>query len=372
MWDSRATGCPDLIHYYIIKTTTETNMPITLKELADFCDAQIVGGDCSTSIYSVADITSAQTGQVTQLTNSRYAQHIKNSTATACFIADGFAVDNIPENLALLVCADPEMSFIKATELLHPARTYSPQIAPQAVLDNNVTLGDDVYIGPYAVVGENTRIGNGSTLLAGAYLGKNVTVGENCRIYPYAVIYDDVVLGYNVIIHSGAIIGADGFGYKFRNNRHVKVPQVGNVVIDDNVEIGANTCIDRGALGSTVIGAGSKIDNLVQVGHNNKVGKNVIMCGLTGVSGSCNIEDYAILAGSSGIADHVTIGAGAVVMARSGVAGDVKPGAQVFGSPAKDKKTAYKEQIAISKLPELLKKVKLLEEKIQALEKISG
>ena len=347
-------------------------MPITLKELADFCDAQIIGGDCSTSIYSVADITSAQTGQVTQLTNSRYAQHIKNSTATACFIADGFAVDNIPENLALLVCADPEMSFIKATELLHPARTYSPQIAAQAVLDNNVTLGDDVYIGPYAVVGENTRIGNGSALLAGAYLGKNVTVGENCRIYPYAVIYDDVVLGNNVIIHSGAIIGADGFGYKFRNNRHVKVPQVGNVVIDDNVEIGANTCIDRGALGSTVIGAGSKIDNLVQVGHNNKVGKNVIMCGLTGVSGSCNIEDYAILAGSSGIADHVTIGAGAVVMARSGVAGDVKPGAQVFGSPAKDKKTAYKEQIAISKLPELLKKVKLLEEKIQALEKISG
>ena len=347
-------------------------MPITLKELADFCDAQIVGGDCSTSIYSVADITSAQTGQVTQLTNSRYAQHIKNSTATACFIADGFAVDNIPENLALLVCADPEMSFIKATELLHPARTYSPQIAPQAVLDNNVTLGDDVYIGPYAVVGENARIGNGSTLLAGAYLGKNVTVGENCRIYPYAVIYDDVVLGNNVIIHSGAIIGADGFGYKFRNNRHVKVPQVGNVVIDDNVEIGANTCIDRGALGSTVIGAGSKIDNLVQVGHNNKVGKNVIMCGLTGVSGSCNIEDYAILAGSSGIADHVTIGAGAVVMARSGVAGDVKPGAQVFGSPAKDKKTAYKEQIAISKLPELLKKVKLLEEKIQALEKNAG
>ena len=344
-------------------------MPITLKELADFCDARIVGGDASAAINSVADISSAHTGQVTQLTNSRYAQHIKNSAATACFIAEGFTVDNIPESLALLVCADPEMSFIKATERLHPARVYSPQIAPQAVLDANVTLGNDVYIGPYAVIGENTRIGNGSAILAGVYLGKNVSIGENCRIYPYAVIYDDVVLGNNVVIHSGAIIGADGFGYKFRNNRHVKVPQVGNVVIDDDVEIGANTCVDRGALGSTVIGAGSKIDNLVQIGHNNKVGKNVIMCGLTGVSGSCNIEDYAILAGSSGIADHVTIGAGAVVMARSGVAGDVKAGAQVFGSPAKDKKTAYKEQIAISKLPELLKKVKQLEEKIQALEK---
>jgi UDP-3-O-[3-hydroxymyristoyl] glucosamine N-acyltransferase len=343
-------------------------MPITLKELAEFCNAQVVGGDTSATITSAADIKSAQAGQVTQLTNSRYAQYINNSPASACFIAEGFKVDNVPESMALLVCADPEISFIKALNLLHPEKVYTPQIAPQAVLENNVILGDHVYIGPYAIIGENSNIGDGTVILAGAYIGKQVKIGKNCKIYPYAVIYDDVVLGDNVIIHSGAIIGADGFGYKFRNYVHVKVPQVGNVVIDDNVEIGANTCVDRGALGSTVIGAGSKIDNLVQIGHNNKVGKNVIMCGLTGVSGSCTIEDYAILAGSSGVADHVTIGQGAVVMARSGVAGDVKAGAQVFGSPAKDKKTAYKEQIALSKLPELLKKVKMLEEKIQALE----
>ena len=344
------------------------NMPITLKELADFCGAQIVGGNSLSVITSAADITSAQVGQVTQLTNSKYAKHIQNSSASACFIAEGYVINNIPESLALLVCADPEMSFIKATEFLHPAVSYQSQIAPQAVLEENVSVADEVFIGPYAVIGANTRIGKGTAILAGAYLGKNVTIGENCRIYPYAVIYDDVVLGNNVIIHSGAIIGADGFGYKFRNHQHVKVPQVGNVVINDNVEIGANTCVDRGALGSTVIGKGSKIDNLVQIGHNNKIGQHVIMCGLTGVSGSCQIDDYAILAGSSGIADHVNIGTGAVVMARSGVAGDVKAGAQVFGSPAKDKKTAYKEQIALSKLPELLKKVKLLEEKIQALE----
>jgi UDP-3-O-[3-hydroxymyristoyl] glucosamine N-acyltransferase len=345
-------------------------MSITLKELADFCGAQIVGGNSLSVIDSAADITSANIGQITQLTNSKYTKHIQNSSASACFITEGFAIDNIPESLALLVCADPEMSFIKATEFLHPAETYQAHIAPQAILEANVSVADDVYIGPYAVIGENARLGKGSVILAGAYLGKNVSIGENCRIYPYAVIYDDVVLGNNVIIHSGAIIGADGFGYKFRNHQHVKVPQVGNVVINDNVEIGANTCVDRGALGSTVIGAGSKIDNLVQIGHNNKIGQHVIMCGLTGVSGSCQIDDYAILAGSSGIADHVNIGTGAVVMARSGVAGDVKAGAQVFGSPAKDKKTAYKEQIALSKLPELLKKVKLLEEKILALESI--
>lgn len=343
-------------------------MPITLKQLADFCDARIEGGDSAAIIDSAADISSAQLGQVTQLTNSRYARHIKDSTASACFIAEGFSVENVPEGMALLICADPELSFVKAVELLHPARVYSGQIAPQAVLEANVTLGNDVYIGPYAIIGAYANVGDNSQIHAGAYIGKNVSLGNNCKIYPYAVIYDDVVLGNNVIIHSGAIIGADGFGYKFRNNQHVKVPQVGNVVIEDNVEIGANTCVDRGALGSTVIGAGSKIDNLVQIGHNNKIGKHVIMCGLTGVSGSCNIDDYAILAGSSGIADHVTIGQGAVVMARAGVAGDVKAGTQVFGSPAKDKKTAYKEQIAISKLPELLKRVKMLEEKVQLLE----
>ena len=343
-------------------------MPITIKELADFCNARIEGGDASALIHSAADITSAQTGQVTQLTNSRYSRYIKTSSATACFTGEAFTVDDKPEALALLVCADPEISFIKAVELLHPDRKYDNKIAPQAILETNVTLGNELYIGPYAIIGENASIGDHSQILAGVYIGRNVKIGKHCRIHPYAVIYDDVEIGDHVIVHSGAIIGADGFGYKFRNNQHVKVPQVGNVIIEDHVEVGANTCIDRGALGSTKIGAGSKIDNLVQIGHNNNVGKHVIMCGLTGVSGSCTIGDYAILAGSSGVADHVTIGQGAVVMARSGVAGDIKAGTQVFGSPAKEKRVAYKEQLALSKLPELLKTVKMLEEKIRKLE----
>jgi UDP-3-O-[3-hydroxymyristoyl] glucosamine N-acyltransferase len=343
-------------------------MPMTLKQLADLCGARIEGGDPSALIYSAADITSAQQGQVTQLTNAKYARYIKGSNATACFIAKGFHIEDIPENTALLICADPEMSFIKAVEILHPAKTYHNQVASQAVIGSTVKLGDGLFIAPYAVIGDHTTIGDNTAILAGAYIGDNVSIGQNCRIHPYAVIYDGTVIGNNVTIHSGAIIGADGFGYKFRNNAHYKVPQVGNVVIEDNVEVGANTCIDRGALGSTVIGMGSKIDNLVQIGHNNKVGKHVIMCGLTGVSGSCTIEDYAILAGSSGVADHVTIGQGAVVLARSGVAGDVQAGSQVFGSPAKDKKTAYKEQIAIGKLPELVKRVKALEEEIHQLQ----
>ncbi|MEC4750144.1 UDP-3-O-(3-hydroxymyristoyl)glucosamine N-acyltransferase [Methylomicrobium sp. Wu6] len=344
-------------------------MPITVKELAVLCGARIEGGDADQTIHSAADISSAKAGQVTQLTSAKYAVHLQQSAASACLIGEEFTTQEVPESLALLVCKDPELAFIEAVKHLHPERVYTPEIAPQAVLANDVTLGESVYIGPYAVIGEWTAIGDHSAILAGAYLGSNVKIGKHCRIHPYAVIYDDVEIGDHVTIHSGAIIGADGFGYKFRNGAHVKVPQIGNVRIEDNVEIGANTCIDRGALGSTVIGTGSKIDNLVQIGHNNKVGRHVIMCGQTGVSGSCTIDDYAILAGSSGIADHVTIGKGAVVLARSGVAGDIPPGAQYFGSPAKDKKTAYKEQLAIQKLPDLIKKIKKLEEKLLELEK---
>lgn len=343
-------------------------MPITLQELADLCSAEITCGDASQVIHSAGDIVTAQAGQVTQLTNSRYQKYLQNSAASACFISASFVVENPPAQLALLVSDDPEMAFIKAVEILHPQKQYSPAIAAQAVISDTATITETAYIGPYAFIGEAARIGENCTIMAGAYIGNNVTLGNNCTIHPYAVIYDDCVLGNNVTIHSGAIIGADGFGYKFRNHQHIKVPQVGNVVLADNVEIGANTCVDRGALGSTQIGAGSKIDNLVQIGHNNNVGKHVIMCGQVGVSGSCTIEDYAILAGSVGVADHLKIGQGAVLMARSGIATDVAAGSQVFGSPAKDKKTAYKEQIAISKLPELLKTIKLMEARIKQLE----
>ncbi|MDD5274034.1 MAG: UDP-3-O-(3-hydroxymyristoyl)glucosamine N-acyltransferase [Methylovulum sp.] len=344
-------------------------MPMTLEELARACNARIEGGDPMALIVSAGDISSAQQGQVTQLTNARYTHYLKESAATACFVAEGLMPPAFPATMALLVCTDPEMSFINAIGLLHPEPQYAATIAPQAVLATTVSLGENVYVGPFAVIGEASHIGDGSAILAGAYVGGRVKIGKHCRIHPYAVIYDGVVIGDHVTVHSGAVIGADGFGYKFRDHHHVKVPQVGNVVIGDHVEIGANTCIDRGALGSTTLGQGSKIDNLVQIGHNNKIGRHVIMCGQVGVSGSCKIDDYAILAGSAGIADHVTIGQGAVIMARAGVAGDVPAQAHYFGSPAKDKRVAYKEQIALSKLPELLKKVKWLEEQLQQLEK---
>lgn len=339
-----------------------------ITELAQHCQAQAQGGDLSRTITAAADIMSAHAQQVTVLSDSKYKKYFKDSKAAACFISEQMADIEAPEGLTLLICTDPEISFLNAVKLLHPEPVFKRQVSEHAVLAETSTLGFDVHVGPFASIGQHSSVGDSSTIEAGVRIGNHVAIGKNCRIHPNVVIYDHSVIGNDVIIHAGAIIGADGFGYKFRDNQYIKVPHVGHVEIADHVEIGANTCIDRGALGATRIGAGSKIDNLVQLGHNNVVGRNVIICGQSGISGSCTIEDGAILAGSAGVADHVRIGSRAVVMARSGISADVEAGSQVFGSPAKDKKTAWRELAALGKLPELLQKFKALEGRVSKLE----
>ncbi len=341
-----------------------------IKDLAQLCNAQFTGGDATLSVNAAADIMSAHAHQVTVLSDGKYKKYLKDCLASACFISEQLAEGcDAPPGLTLLICKDPEISFLNAIKALHPEPHLKRQVSEHAVLADTATLGFDTHVGAFTTIGQHSSVGDSSSIEAGVRIGDHVAIGKNCRIHPNVVIYDHSVIGNNVIIHAGAIIGADGFGYKFRDNQHIKVPHVGNVVIEDNVEIGANTCIDRGALGSTRIGLGSKIDNLVQLGHNNIVGRHVIICGQCGISGSCTIEDGAILAGSVGLADHVKIGSRAVVMARSGISQDVPPGAQVFGSPAKDKKVAWRELAALAKLPELIQKFKALETRINDLEK---
>ncbi len=346
-------------------------MTLSLQELTTICQAQLKNQtiDNSLKIQSAADIMNAEPNQLTVLSSPKYAKYLSNTKASACLISEKLAHHQAPDNLILLYCDDPEISFLNAVKALHPSPELKKSISEQAVIAESAKLANSLHIGPYSTIGENTVIGENSEIFASVHIGQNVKIGKNCRIYPNVVIYDHCEIGDHVILHSGAIIGADGFGYKYRDNVHVKVPHVGNVIIADHVEIGANTCIDRGALGSTEIGAGSKIDNLVQLGHNNQLGRNVIICGQSGISGSCKIDDGAILAGSSGIADHVHIGSQAIVMARSGVSNDINAGTQVFGSPAKDKKLAWRELAALTKLPELLKKIKELELRITSLEK---
>lgn len=335
-------------------------MPINIAELAKQCAAESPkeGGEM---IDSAADIMTAGKGQVTVLSSPKYAHYLQDTAATACFVGTDSDLANAPKGLILLSCPDPEISFLNAVKILHPASKYHPQISQQAIIAEGVTLGKNIHLAPFATVASGASIGNDSQILANVHIGQNVRIGNNCICYPNVVIYDNAEIGNGVIIHSGAIIGSDGFGYKYRDNTHIKVPHVGKVVIGNNVEIGANACIDRAMLGTTTVGAGSKIDNLVQLGHNNQIGKNVIICGQSGISGSCEIGDGAVLAGSVGIADHVKIGAQAVVMARSGVSSDIPAKSQVFGFPAKDRKLAWQELAALRHLPQLLKKVKMLE-----------
>ncbi|MEQ1638097.1 MAG: UDP-3-O-(3-hydroxymyristoyl)glucosamine N-acyltransferase [Methylococcales bacterium] len=347
-------------------------MSLTIQELASVCDAITIQGNAQTVITGVADIKGADSQQLTVLSDTRYAQYLPNCQAAACIVKENVLPESIPQTLTLLVCSDPEISFIKAVNALHPTQKYPAFIAPQTAIAESVQLSNSVYIAAFVTIGENSVIGEDSVILSGVSIGNNVKIGRNCCLHPQVVIYDHTEIGDNVTIHAGSVIGADGFGYKNRKEQHIKVPHVGNVIIHDNVEIGANSCIDRGAFGSTVIGAGTKIDNIVQIGHNNILGKNVIVCGQTGISGSCTIEDSAILAGSTGIADHITVGHHAVIMARSGISHDVKPCTQVWGSPAKERKTAWKELAALSKLPELLKHVKTLEKRLEELEGASN
>jgi UDP-3-O-[3-hydroxymyristoyl] glucosamine N-acyltransferase len=217
-------------------------------------------------------------------------------------------------------------------------------------------------------VDAGAAIGAGSVIQAACVIGAGSVLGEGCFLYPRVTLYPGMKLGKRVMIHSGAVIGADGFGYKFRGGAHVKVPHVGWVEIGDDVEIGANSCIDRGTLGATRIGAGTKIDNLVQVAHNNQVGKHCILCGQVALAGSCTLEDYVVLGGNVGLADHSTMGRGARAGAKAGIAGHIPAGQEVWGLMATEKRVAFRSYAALRNLPELVSRVKDLEAKLAAVE----
>ncbi len=339
-------------------------MVLNLTELAEICNAQLPVEAGDLNITAAANIMTAKAGELTVLSSVKYAKFLAQTQASACLISNSMEIQDAPKNLVFLICNDPEISFLNAVKALHPEAKLKHTISTNSDIDPTAIIDNNVHIGAFSTIAANCNIGSNSKISANVSIGENVSIGKNCYLHPQVVLYANTKIADNVVIHAGVVIGADGFGYKYRQNQHVKVPHVGNVVIESEVEIGANTCIDKAALGSTVIGAGSKIDNLVQIAHNNQLGRNVIVCGQSGISGSCTVGDGVIIAGGVGIADHVTIETQAVVMARSGVSQNVKAGSQVFGIPARERKIAWRELAALSKLPELLKKVKQLEKTI--------
>jgi UDP-3-O-[3-hydroxymyristoyl] glucosamine N-acyltransferase len=325
-------------------------MTITLAELAAVCGAEILCGRGDLPIDSAANLDEAQVNQLTFVASARYLDKLKTSHASGVIVPRGTSTASLTNGTCLLAADDPEMAFIACLHHIYPARPNPGTISRQAHVDPAAVVGAGSLIEAFASVGAGARIGTNCRVHSGCRIGANATLGDNCVLHANVVLYDGVVLGDNVIIHAGAVIGADGFGYKFRNGEHVKFPQVGTVEIGSNVEIGANTCVDRAALGATRIGEGTKIDNQVHIAHNVQVGAHALLCGQVGIGGSTVIEDYAVLASQCGVADHVTVGRQAMVLAQAGVTKDVAPKDQVMGFPAANRREALHQMAALRKL----------------------
>jgi UDP-3-O-[3-hydroxymyristoyl] glucosamine N-acyltransferase len=342
-------------------------MTTTIQELAAVCGAEILGGNPQQTIHSAANIDEAGAHQVSFIAGAKYAGKLQSTAASAVIVAKGTSAATARADTCLLLVDDPEMAFVACLHHLYPEKVRRVALSPQAQVDPSATLGEGVSIGPFATIGARTTIGKNCRIQAGCHIGDDVTLGENCVLYPNVVLYDEVRLGDNVILHAGTVLGTDGFGYKFRNGEHVKFPQVGTVVIESNVEIGANTCIDRAALGETRVGEGTKIDNQVHIAHNVHIGARSLLCGQVGIGGSTVIKDYVTLAAQCGVADHVTVGSQAIVFAQSGVTKDIADKDQVMGFPAVNRKEALHEKAALRRLAE---NQKAIEELVRLLPKL--
>lgn len=342
-------------------------MAISIRELAEACGADVLGKNPGQTIDSAANLDEAGAHQLTYIGSPKYANKLKGTAASAVLVPRGTPGDVAQADTCLLVVDDPETAFITCLLRLYPLQKGGGGLSTRAQIDPAATLGAGCCVEAFASIGARAVLGKNCWVQAGARIGDDVTLGDNCVLYPNVVLYHGVRLGDNVTVHAGSVIGSDGFGYKLRSGEHVKFPQVGTVVIESNVEIGANTCIDRAALGETRVGAGTKIDNQVHIAHNVQIGTGVLLCGQVGIGGSTVIGDFATLAAQCGVADHVTVGAQAVVFAQAGVTKDIADKDQVMGFPAVSRRDWLHEMAALRRLAE---NQKAIEEIVRLLPKL--
>lgn len=332
-----------------------------LGEIASYLQGELVGNP-SIEITGIAGIEEARAGDLTFLANPKYKAFLKKTQASGVIVGKEVEKAKVP----LIRHQNPYFAFSQAMELFFETKKEYPQtIHPTAVLGKEVKLAKKIHLGPYVVIENNVELNESVTVLAGSFIGANSIVGENCLIYPHVAIRENVEIGKNVIIHSGAVIGSDGFGYAKEKGIHHKIPQMGRVIIEDDVEIGANVTIDRATLGATRIGKGTKIDNLVQIGHNVVIGENCIIVAQVGISGSTRIGNNVVMGGQVGIGGHIKIGNNVMIGGQSGVTKDVPENTIVFGYPAREIKKTKKIEACLSRLPEYIRRLKEVEEKLR-------
>ncbi len=344
-------------------------MEFNAATIARFLQGEIEG-DPETKVNTIAKIEEGHAGALSFLANPKYEQYIYTTKSSIVLVNRSFVPSGRIEATMIRVDNAYE-AFAVLLRMVDQARPRKKGIHSTAIIEPSATIGSDAFIGPYAYIGENCKIGDGSSIYPHCYIGDNTSIGKNCTINPGVKIYHDCVLGDNCVVHAGTVIGSDGFGFAPQSeSEFMKIPQLGNVVIEDNVEIGANVAIDRATIGSTIIRKGVKLDNLIQIGHNVEVGENTVMAGQTGIAGSTKIGRNCMFAGQVGIAGHLKIADGVKIGAQSGIPGDVRQENSILlGYPAIEYRDFMRSQVVFKQLPEMSRKLRELGKQVEMLMK---
>jgi UDP-3-O-[3-hydroxymyristoyl] glucosamine N-acyltransferase len=340
-------------------------MELSLTEIAELVQGEIEGEN-TINIHGVAKIEDAGIGEITFISNPKYAKHIDTTMASAVLVSKDFPATTRP----VIRTNNPYLSFLKVLKVFHPpGETLAAGIHPSAIIDKTTKIAAQVRIGAGVVIDRDCKIGENVSIYPGVIIGRKVVIGDNTIIYANVVLRERVQIGSSVIIHSGTIIGSDGFGFAREGQQYHKIPQVGTVIIEDDVEIGANCTIDRATLGMTILHKGVKLDNLIQVAHNVEIGENTVIAAQTGISGSTKIGKNVMIGGQVGFVGHIEIGDNTTIGAQSGVSKSLPPNSVFFGYPARPIMQAKREEAALRKLPDLLKRISELEATVNNISK---
>jgi UDP-3-O-[3-hydroxymyristoyl] glucosamine N-acyltransferase len=336
---------------------------IRLKEIAEKIQGNLAGNELVV-ISGISGMQEAKEGDITFLIDNSFKKYLQDCNASAIIIGKDINHDEF-KSKNFIITKNPALAYVKVVEIFHPRKICEKGISPSAFVAKTSQIADEATIYPYAYIGERTIVEKKAVIYPFVHIGDDVTVGEETTIYPHVVIYDKITIGRRVIIHGGTVLGSDGFGYVWDGEKHVKIPQIGTVEIEDDVEIGANVAIDRASLGKTTIKKGTKIDNLVQIAHNVSIGENSIIVSQVGIAGSSTIGKNVILAGQVGVRDHAVIGDNVRAAGGTGITKNVPENSLISGNPHMPHKEWLRLQGHIKNLPKLYDKIKKIEKKLQ-------